>query len=343
MKEFKGFMHGVNLGGWLSQCNHKKETYDNWIKEEDIKTISNWGLDHVRLPVDYNLVETAEGEYKEDGFAYIQKAIDWCKKYNLNIVLDLHKTAGYSFFSGYSENGFFDDPALQERFYKLWEEFAKRYASNGEMICFELLNELTDPSYSDPWNKIVKTVIQRIRKIAPVTKILVGGYWNNSFDALKDLENPYDENVVYNFHCYEPLLFTHQAATWLGEKMPADFRWPLQSKFADYQKETIVRINAGCANFTRFNENDSVTEEYFDTIFANAIQVAKERNVILYCGEYGVIDQADPEEALKWYQMITKILDKYNIGRAAWSYKGMNFGLADKWIESKRNEILKLM
>ncbi len=33
MREFKGFVHGVDLGGWYSQCDHTKERYDNFIAE----------------------------------------------------------------------------------------------------------------------------------------------------------------------------------------------------------------------------------------------------------------------------------------------------------------------
>ena len=40
---------------------------------------------------------------------------------------------------------------------------------------------------------------------------------------------------------------------------------------------------------------------------------------------------------------LEKVFEKYNIGRAAWSYKKMNFGLADSWIDSIRPEIVKLM
>ena len=108
MKKFNGFMHGVNLGGWYSQCNHTEERYDNFIKEEDFKTIAEWGLDHIRLPIDYELVETAEGQKLEKGYERIRKAADWCKKYNLNMILDLHKTCGYSFDIGYKESGFFE-------------------------------------------------------------------------------------------------------------------------------------------------------------------------------------------------------------------------------------------
>ena len=63
MREFVGYQKGVNLGGWLSQCDHTKEHYDTFIGEEDIKRIASWGLDHVRVPVDYELIEKEEGIY----------------------------------------------------------------------------------------------------------------------------------------------------------------------------------------------------------------------------------------------------------------------------------------
>ena len=225
MKKFKGYMHGINLGGWLSQCNHTKERYDNFITEDDFKVIKSWGLDHIRIPVDYELVEDEAGNYIEDGFAYIQRAIETCKKLGLNVVLDLHKTFGYSFDDGENESGFFDNVKYQDRFYKLWEQFAQRFGKNADMLAFELLNEVTKKEYCEKWNDISYECIRRIRKIAPKVKILVGGYYNNSIEALKDLAAPYDENIVYNFHCYEPLIFTHQGAHWI-EKMNDDFRMP---------------------------------------------------------------------------------------------------------------------
>lgn len=341
--DMSGFTHGVNLGGWLSQCKHTKEHYDTFIVEKDIETISSWGLDHVRLPVDYNLVETDSGKYKEEGFTYITNAIEWCKKYNLNMVLDLHKTAGFSFDAGENESGFFYNEALQERFYKLWEQFTLRYGKYKDMLCFELLNEVTDQTYSKKWNAITKNCIERIRKYSSDIKILVGSYWNNSVEAIKDLDKPYDENIVYNFHCYEPLIFTHQGAAWLSPNMNPDFRFNLGSNFSEYNRKSIEKISPGMAKFEKYDQNATVTPEYFEKIFEEMLKVAKKRNVTLYCGEYGVIDFANPEETLEWYKMITSVLDKYNIGRAAWTYKGMNFGLSDDWCSSVRKELISTL
>lgn len=318
MVNFIGYKKGVNLGGWLSQCCHTKEHYDSFITEEDIKKISSWMVDHVRIPIDYNLLEDENGNFKEDGFAYIDNAVSWCKSAGLNIILDLHKTAGYSFDKGEGESGFFESPALQERFMKLWDRIAERYAVSDGSIAFELLNEVTDQSYSVTWNKLIKSCIERIRRFAPDTFILVGGYWQNSPDAIPDLEAPYDDKVVYNFHCYDPMNFTHQGAYWY-EGMDTKFRMS-------------------------FDKCDPpVTPEFFIERFSRAYETAKKNGTVLYCGEYGVIENAEPGDVLKWFKAINTAFDRLDISRAVWSYKEMNFGLADDRMDSVRNELIRYL
>ena len=54
MKRFEGFEHGVNLGGWLSQCvSYEKEHFDTFILEEDIKRIADgdWIMYGFRLTI----------------------------------------------------------------------------------------------------------------------------------------------------------------------------------------------------------------------------------------------------------------------------------------------------
>ena len=97
MKKFDGYVKGVDFGGWLSQCNYKKEHLDSFIVEDDIKTIAGWKLDHVRLPVDYQVFQNDDGSFIEGRFKYIENAILWAINNNLNLILDLHKTIGYSF------------------------------------------------------------------------------------------------------------------------------------------------------------------------------------------------------------------------------------------------------
>lgn len=190
MRNFDGFYKGIDLGGWISQCgkNYNDEHYSTFITEKDIEKIASMGLDHVRMPVDYNVIQTDDGKLIESGMAYIESCVNWCKKHGLNIVIDLHKTCGF-IFDDPDYCGFFTNEKLQDQFVYLWQEIAKRYG-NDEHIALELLNEITSADFADPWNKIASRTVKEIRKIAPDTKIVIGGIFNSSIHGLTLLDIP---------------------------------------------------------------------------------------------------------------------------------------------------------
>ncbi len=314
MKDF-GFYRGVNLGGWLSQCDYSRERMDHFVTEKDFDRIASWGLDHVRIPVDYNVLENEDGTYKQDGFDRLTRAIAWAKARKMRVVLDLHKTAGFSFDAAEKEAGFFFNEACQERFYRLWEELARHF-NDPEHVAFELLNEVTEKEFIGAWNRISAECIRRVRALCPKTLILIGSYWNNSASAVKDLVAPADDRVIYNFHCYEPVQFTHQGAHWVPG--------------LDMEK--------------RISFAESGTDEaYFEELFAPAIRAAQERGTCLYCGEYGVIDRASPEDTVRWYETIHRVLEKHEISRAAWSYREMDFGIGDQRLDAVREQIVQAL
>ena len=340
MRSFEGYKHGINLGGWFSQCDNTEKRYDNFIKKEDLGRIARWGLDHVRVPVDYELVLNRDLTFREEGIKRIADCIDWCHEYGLNMILDLHKTVGYSFDTGENENGLFEKEEYQDIFFRLWREFAKRFGKR-EGLAFELLNEVSDKKYCDIWNKIIRRAIETIRQEAPTIKILVGGYHHNSVAAIKDLDIPYDENIVYNFHCDSPLIFTHQGAYWIPD-MKRDFRMAFDADIEEYRKNALENIGAGHPDDLE-GMSGKIGEDYFEKLFAEAIRIAEERNVALYCGEYGVIDRANAKDTLAWYRCICKVFDRHDIGRAAWSYKEMDFGLVDAHYDSIREELIRIL
>ena len=308
LKDF-GFYRGVNLGGWFSQCDYSRERLDNFITDRDFDVIAGWGLDHVRIPMDYNVLEMT------DGFDRIAAAVSAAGKRGLKVVLDLHKTAGFSFDSGEKEDGFFTSEAYQERFYRLWEQLAQRF-HDPKNIAFELRNEVTDPSFIGAWNRISAECIRRIRVLAPDSLILLGSYHNNSPEAVPALNAPADSRVIYNFHCYSPLPFTHQGAPWVPE--------------LDLAARVAFR-------------DSGTTEEHFEKFFAPAIETAEKNGTGLYCGEYGVIDRAKPEDILAWYRVIHAVFEKHGISRSAWSYREMDFGLADARMDGVRNELIRYL
>ena len=74
---------------------------------------------------------------------------------------------------------------------------------------------------------------------------------------------------------------------------------------------------------------DDYVNHIFEKLFTDVINFAKKHNLTLYCGEYGVINLADVNAKVRWYEDIHKVLEKYNIGRALWSYKEMDYGIID--------------
>lgn len=314
MKDY-GFYRGIDLGGWFSQCDYSRDRLDHFITPADLDVIAGWGLDHVRIPVDYNVLEDAEGNRSAEGYDRIARVLDQCRQRGLRVVLDLHKTAGFSFDSGEKEEGFFSSPAYQERFYTLWERLAESFA-DPDRVAFELLNEITDRTFITSWNRIAAECIARIRRVAPRSLILVGSYWNNSADAVPELDKPADDRVIYNFHCYDPLAFTHQGAFWVPELDQA-----ARPSFAE----------------------SGITEELFEQKFAPAIAAAEERGTCLYCGEYGVIEHATPEDTVRWFRTIHAVFERHQIARSAWTYRQMNFGLSDPRLDAVRSELIPLL
>lgn len=326
MRKMDGFMHGVNFGGWMSHEHYEPEHVASFIQEEDFARVAGWGVDHVRVAVDYNLFEK-NGDQEPLGFRYVDLAAEWCVKYGLRMVLDLHKAAGFSYEAAFHETGLFDDPAYQQRFYDLWETFARRYGDRPETIAFELLNEVTDPGYMDSWNRIASHTIEVIRAIAPTTWILVGSYYNNAVEALPALKLPKDDYLVYNFHCYDPLAYTHQRAGWVAPMKP-DFTmdYPITKAAFRAAMDTLP----GMPGFEDAGNPEVFDASYFIERFAEAAKLAEELNVPLYCGEYGVIEHASDASAVRWYQDIHAAFEHYGIARAAWSYKQMDFGLLER-------------
>ncbi len=344
MTRLDGFMKGVNLGGWLSQGSLEVSHLDSFIKEEDIKRIKGMGCDHLRLPVDFENIYDEKNECDNPiGYKYIDSCIEWCKKYGLNVVLDLHKAPGYIFDDFEYSAGFFTNEKLMNLFLDIWDRLSKRYAKYSDMMMFEMLNEVTSFEVIEEWNALAFRCIKVIRKNAPKVKILYGGVGYSSVMAVKYIPRPVDENIVLNVHCYEPMAFSHQGAYWV-DKMPLDFRinYPVDEK----KYREICDIVPSIANGTlgaADNALKALKNDFFINLFKECVEVAERYGAGLYCGEYGVIDRADPKSTLVWIKDINNAFEHYGIGRAIWSYKKMDFGIIDDHYKDIYDELIKYL
>ena len=345
MRVFTGFMKGVNLGGWLSQAKeYTEEHYSSFIKEDDIRDISLLGFYHVRVPVDYNVLTDDEGVVKESGFCHLFDLLSWCRKYGINMLIDLHECYGYSFDplkKDMDRKAFFYSSMLQERFFSLWREILSRFAQYSDMVAFEPLNEVVLPEVTDAWNAILASFIKLVREYSKDAWIVVGGVNYNNVLSVPLLSVPLDERIVYNFHCYEPMVFTHQGAYWV-DGMPLDFRIGYPKTLEEYRRAGRS-LNADLAGAVYDNRISEIGESFFLDIFAPAIAKAEKDNVPLYSGEYGVIDKAASGDKIRWLKDINSAFRKAGIGRALWNYKEKDFGFTDEAFSEIRNEFMEVL
>lgn len=334
------FNRGINIGGYLSQCVHIQEHYRNFIREEDIRKIAEWGFDHIRLPIDYEVLETDEGAKKPEGYAYVSQVVSWCQKNHLDAVLDLHKAYGYDFnhAGDASKNNLFTLPELQQRFIRLWVNIANEYGSFSH-VAFELLNEVVEEENTVLWNELIRETVSVIRKITKETPLIYGGIRWNSAGTLKYLEPPQDEHTIFTFHFYEPLIFTHQKARWIPKiDKEKDTFYPLT--MADYKTQSATLGNQG--NAVLNTKAQVMGPEFIREMVLEAVDSAEKAGVMLYCGEFGVIDQAPVQDTLRWFKDVDQVYREFDIGWALWTYKKMDFGLIDPHYDEIREDLISL-
>ena len=340
---FEKYRSGINLGGWISQCGYEKEHIAGFIKKEDAQRIASWGLDHVRLPFDYPVLEADDNPfvYLEEGFEAIDRALGWCRDSSLNLVLDLHKAPGYAFGNKAEDNFLFTDETAQKRFVSLWREIARRYRGEGDNLVFELMNEIVD-AHGNAWNGIARKAIEGIREIDPNRHILLGGSHYNSAAGLDALELWDDKRILYNFHFYEPFLFTHQRAQWTPLRdLDVSQRYPGKIEGADKLKARFGGNRS--AHFKSVNADTVFDRVFLENALAPAAAFARRTGRELYCGEYGAIDLADLGSRINWLMDVNDLFEENGFGRACWTYKGMNFASVDDRGEPVSLELIKAL
>ena len=348
MRTFNGFMHGINLGGWLSQYDENtKEYFDTFITKEDIDRIASMGLDHVRLPISYDRLEEEDGTVKEEGYQYIDNAVAWCREAGLHIILDLHNAYGYSFDPLQEIEDrelFFRSEPLWQRFVSLWERIAARYSAYPDDVAYELLNEIISPAIAEEWNNIADAAIAAIRRVAPRSWIIVGGVRYNHVTSVPMLHKPADDRIVYNFHCYEPIVFTHQKAFWMSDTIPQDREvlYPDSMKHYEQMTREMGEDPSAEGGLAAMGASENGVD-FFTRLFVPAVEAARKNDAPLYCGEYGVIDQAPAESSLHWLEDISRVFETYGIGRALWTYKKKDFGLIGPHYDPIRERMIRLL
>ncbi|WP_229505108.1 carbohydrate-binding protein [Massilia mucilaginosa] len=239
-------LRGVNLGNWLQlefwmmnnsmstsngpvndQCtleatlaqrfgNAEKERLmgvyrDSWITARDFDLIKGMGMNVVRVPFYFSLVENEYSPYKlrADAWKHLDFAINEAEKRGMYVILDLHGTVGGQAAATEQHDGcvgpaqLWSNAAYRDRTKWLWDKIAERYRGRTAVAAYDLLNE--------PWGTDATTLANYayelfnvVRAKDPEHVILLPGH-NSGIDAYGNPNTRGLTNVAFWMHFYPGL------------------------------------------------------------------------------------------------------------------------------------------
>lgn len=293
------------------------------ITDADFALIAKSGFRLVRQPVAPGTLAGPDGALSADGVRKLKDRIAQARRHQLSVIVDLHPGADF-------RHRLFGSGESRDWFVSLWTRIAGALADTDDAVMFELLNEPGRNSVGSWWDLQGKT-IAAIRKIDSRHIIIASAErYDTAADLLK--QKPYDEpRVVYNFHFYKPMVFTHQGADWGSVKRydkVHSITWPLD------KVGTAKAIDAGVTGRRRklSMAADMVwSADRIDRLFADVSAWAKRHDATVMCNEFGVYRRGGVNEAdrARYLHDVTRALDAHGIPWTIWQYSG-GFGVADK-------------
>jgi endoglucanase len=314
------FKRGVNISHWLSQNGGKMSYGAPWFGEPDVEWISEQGFDHIRLPVDFRLCVGRDGSLNEARLKPIFDAIRWSSQRGLGIVLDAHFLPGADFNSVGGDSRAYTDPALQDTAAQSWRVMARRFASEGSYLRFEILNEPV-AAENQQLNPFMAHMLAAIRESNPTRIVYVTSNKWSSFHTVGDVVLPNDPNIALTIHFYEPLIFTHQRASWVGLKNtlpPVTF----PGTVPDLTGYTLPSYHS------KFKAGEPITVAQVDDTFAGVSAWLADHapKIEVYVGEFGVYEPADAASKRRWIATVRTDAEKRGWGWAVWDYND-SFGV----------------
>jgi endoglucanase len=203
-----------------------------------------------------------------------------------------------------------------------WERLASRYRNQPpSRMFFELANE---PSMQPgQWNTVQDDLRRRVRRHAPKNTVLMTASPLSTVWGLGDLSPADDDDVVYAFHLYQPMAFTHQGAEW-DSRYRAIRRLiypPNGANVAAVKQHAPPADADGLAKYLEAGAG-AIQKEV-----SVAAEWAKARHVHMVVTEFGVYRTAPPASRAAWLSDARQAIETAGFGWTAWEYDG-GFGIA---------------
>jgi len=228
-------LRGLNLGGWLVKEGYilhfpgkdldapseidraivelagpesgpvlLDEWREQWITEADLVEIRALGFNSLRLPLHYApLWDLGKGTPRPEGFAFLDRVVEWCERHRLWLFFDLHCAPGGQNAGNISDSDgvarLYTETANRDAAEALWETIAARYRDRAAVGGYDLLNEPVWERGADVAG-LYERITRAIRRVDGRHLIVVeGNTWASDFSIFGA---PFDSGLIFSFHKY---------------------------------------------------------------------------------------------------------------------------------------------
>lgn len=212
----------------------------NYVTESDIAMMKAWGANSVRIALLASMLQPREGQpeappyrYDESAFRVLDRLVDWCERYEMGVIWDLHGAPGGQNAENISDSDgtarlWTEREKYWPRCIDLWMTIVKRYADRECIVGYDLLNEPLLRRYPgiDPalLRELYVELTKQIRTVDRDGIIFIeGDDWAQEFSMLEPLD--WDPHLVVAFHSYPPVSGPDDLARW--ERLRKKYDVPL--------------------------------------------------------------------------------------------------------------------
>jgi hypothetical protein len=319
-ERFARLTRGVNLSHWFSQIprgeGYSHERFSTYDGAPDFALLAQAGFRHVRFPVEFEMFfdESSPGKLKPEFVSDFDRALDQILGAGLAVIIDWHARET-------TKTRLHDDEHFAVIAAQLWGAVARHVAGRDpERVFLETMNEPAAKIPLERWTAIQQQLVAAMREAAPRHTIIVtSNNWSGIGDLVKftPLSDP---NVVYNFHCYEPMAFTHQGAAWAGEGLrPIEgLGYP-----TDPANKATVLARVTDERARKTVEAYRASRETMAARIAQAADWARKHRVRVTMNEFGVYTRVTPPDSrARWLRDVRELAESHDIGWCMWDYAG---------------------
>jgi len=313
---------GFNLLEFFQAFHRDPKRRNGMVSEDDLRWIRDWGLDFIRIPMDYWLWVDTEWrktfklrsedacKINERFLEKVDRTVRLGEKYGLHVSLNFHRAPGYCVNERDSKREPFDlweDREAEDAFVHHWDVFARRYKGIGsKRLSFNLVNEAPRPKPGrmtrEDYCRVMKRAAAKIRQTSPDRLIVVDGYGAGSMVV----DGMADAGVAQSVHAYRPGQISHYHAQWVDRNLSFPKpTWPLRNKDGSHKM------------------GPAELEKHYEP-WGRLVR----RGVGVHCGEAGCYNKTPHDVFLAWFGDVLRILKGHGIGWAMWNLRGP-FGVVD--------------